>query len=195
MLRSTAGTAQFDFDDPENYLCTPDIREWAIDNGLWDGKSDFIPCRIFCPRSDAYSVNREWSALMQLQPSLNLDRLDPDHDLNWPLFAYPEEPVTVDTIYKISSSNYEGTEIDVTKTIEAGAFGNPLNSNNTLRTINCYRCTYIEIAAVDATLPEEARCLAYFGWGAPNTTYLTPGPSTSPKLSSECTFPFISPCE
>ena len=164
----------FDFDDPENYLCTPDIREWAIDNGLWDGKSDFIPCRIFCPRSDAYSVNREWSALMQLQPSLNLDRLDPDHDLNWPLFAYPEEPVTVDTIYKISSSNYEGTEIDVTKTIEAGAFGNPLNSNNTLRTINCYRCTYIEIAAVDATLPEEARCLAYFGWGAPNTTYLTP---------------------
>lgn len=165
---------KFDFDDHENYMCTPNIREWAKENDLWDGESDFIPCRIFCPRSDAYSVNREWSALTQLNPSLELDRTDPDHDLNWPLFVYPAEPVTVDTIYRICSSNYEGTEIDVTKTVEAGAFGNPLNSNNTLRTINCYRCTYIQIAAVDASLPEEARCLAYFGWGAPISTYLTP---------------------
>ncbi|MFC2821551.1 MAG: dipeptidase [Spirochaetales bacterium] len=174
----------FDFNDPENYLCSANIKEFAVDNGLWDGKSDFIPCRIFCPRSDAYSVNREWSALTQLNPNLNINRLDPDHDINWPLFVYPAEPVTVDKIYRICSSNYEGTEIDVTRTIEAGAFGNPLNSNNTLRTINCYRCTYIQITAVDASLPEEARCLAYFGWGAPISTYLTPVFASQKSLPS-----------
>jgi Dipeptidase len=111
--------------------------------------------------------------MMTLDPSLNLDPNDPDHDFNWPLFVVPQEKVSVETIHRLSSNYYQGTEYDLTHTLAAGPFGNPLYPAMD-RSINCYRCTYIQIANVKAYLPEEVRCLAYFGWGAPDSTYLTP---------------------
>lgn len=165
---------QFDFDDPENYLCTTGLREFSIENGLWDGEGEFVPCRIFCPNpGSTYSTRREWIAMMLLDPSLNLDPNDPDHDFNWPLFVKPQEKVSVETIHRLSSNYYQGTEFDVSQTLAAGPFGNPLYPGHD-RTINSFRCTYIQIANVKAWLPEEARCLVYFGWGAPDSTYLTP---------------------
>lgn len=165
---------QFDFDDPENYLCTTGLREFSIENGLWDGEGEFVPCRIFCPNPGrTYSTRREWAAMMLLDPSLNLDPNDPDHDFNWPLFVKPQEKVSVETIHRLSSNYYQGTEFDVSQTFAAGPYGNPLYPGHD-RSINCFRCTYIQIANVKAWLPEEARCLVYFGWGAPDSTYLTP---------------------
>lgn len=165
---------QFDFNDTENYLCTTGLREWTIEKGLWDGEGDFVPCRIFCPNiGSTYSTRREWMALMLLDPSLNLDPNDIDHDLNWPLFVVPQEKVSVDTIHKLSSNYYQGTEYDLSKQLSAGPFGNPLYPSAD-RAINCYRCTYIQIANVKSWLPDEAKCLVYFGWGAPDSTYLTP---------------------
>lgn len=165
---------QFDFNDPDNYKCTTNLRDFAIAEDLWDGKGDFVPCRIFCPNpGSTYSTRREWVAMMTLDPSLNLDPNDPDHDFNWPLFVVPQEKVSVETIHKLSSNYYQGTEFDVTHSYAAGPFGNPLYPGLP-RTINSFRCTYIQIANVKAWLPEEVRCLTYFGWGAPDSTYLTP---------------------
>ena len=166
-----------DFEDSENYLYHEGIVDFAIENGLWDGEGDFIPCKIFAPNpTRTYSTRREWVAMMSLDPSLNLDPYETNPDENWPLFVVPQEKVSVDTIHKLSSNYYQGTEFDVTKRVEAGPFGNPLNPRfeSDARTINSYRCTYIQIASVDASLPESVRCLAYFGWGAPDSTYLTP---------------------
>ena len=114
-----------DFEDSENYLYHEGIVDFAIENGLWDGEGDFIPCKIFAPNpTRTYSTRREWVAMMSLDPSLNLDPYETTPDENWPLFVVPQEKV--------------------------------------------------QIASVDASLPESVRCLAYFGWGAPDSTYLTP---------------------
>ena len=164
-----------DFNDSENYIYAENIVDFAIENGLWDGEGEFIPCKTYAPNPErTYSTRREWMAMMLLDPTLNLDPEEKNPDENWPLFVVPQEKVSVDTIHKLSSNYYQGTPYDVTKTVEAGAYGNPLNPRHAERTINCFRCTYIQIATVDASLPEEVRCLAYFGWGAPDSTYLTP---------------------
>ena len=114
--------------------------------------------------------------MMSLDPTLNLDPEEKDTDRNWPCFVKPQNKVTVQDIFNIYGNYYQGTEYDVTKSIWGGQFGDPLNpaQDFTQRAINSYRCTYLQIAQVNASLPEEARCLVWFGWGAPSVTYLTP---------------------
>ena len=163
--------------DPDNYQYAPGIKEFAIENGLWYGQSDFIPCFTFAPYPyRPYSTRREWVAMMSLDPTLNLDPEEKDTDRNWPCFVKPQNKVTVQDIFNIYGNYYQGTEYDVTKSIWGGQFGDPLNpaQDFTQRAINSYRCTYLQIAQVNASLPEEARCLVWFGWGAPSVTYLTP---------------------
>ncbi len=165
---------KFDFNDSKNYLCTTNLRQWTIDNGLWDGKGAFVPCRIFCPNpGSTYSTNREWMAMKLLNPDLKIDRLDPNHDYNWPMFVKPKQKVSVQTIYDICCNYYQGTELDLRNSYAAGPYGNPLYPGLT-RSINCYRCTYLWISSINAKYPAEVRCLAYFGWGSPDSTYLTP---------------------
>jgi len=163
---------EFDFNDSENYICSKYLKSFALENDLWDGVSEFSPADIYCPYNGSYCTLREWRAMSLLNPSLNLD---PNGDANeYPMFVVPAEKVSVDTIHKISSDYYEGTAYDCSRTVESGPFGNPLCNRNVYRTINMFRCTYIQIANVKAWLPEEARCLVWFGYGAPDSTYLTP---------------------
>ncbi len=176
---------KMDFNDPENYLYAPILKSFALENDLWDGVSEFRPCEIYCPNPvRPYSTRREWVAMMALDPTLNLDPEETNPDANWPLFVVPQKKLSVADVHALCSNYYQGTAYDVTKTIEAGPFGNPLNPKQPERAINCYRCTYIQIANVKAWLPEEVRCLAWFGWGAPDSTYLTPVWASQTELPS-----------
>ena len=53
-------------------------------------------------------------------------------------------------------------------------YGNVYSGSYEYRPTSVPQCTYFQISNVKAWLPEEVRCLVYFGWGAPSTTYLTP---------------------
>lgn len=164
-------------DDPANYLYADGIKEFAIENGLWDGEGDFIPCYTFCPYPyRPYSTRREWRAMTLLDPSLDLDPYEQDPDHNWPCFVTPAEKVSVQTIFEICGDYYAGTEFDISETIWGGQFGDPLNpaQNSNQRAINSYRCTYIQIANIKSWLPDEVKCLVYYGYGAPSVSYLTP---------------------
>lgn len=163
--------------DPDNYLYAPNIKEFAKEKGLWDGTSDFIPCYTFAPYPyRPYSTHREWIALTTLDPSLKLDPEEKETDTKWPLFVKPQKKVSVQDIYELCGNYYQGTDLDITKSIWAGQFGDPLNpaQNSTQRSINSFRCTYVQIANIKSWLPPEARCLVWYGYCAPAITYLTP---------------------
>lgn len=190
MIFVAANRARINFfleNDPDNFQYAPNIKEFAIENGLWDGKSEFIPCYTFCPYPyRPYSTRREWVAMMTLDPSLNLDPEEKDTDHNWPCFVKPQNKVSVQDIFELCGNYYQGTEYDVTNSIWGGQFGDPLNpaQDFTQRAINSYRCTYIQIANIKSWLPEEARCLVWFGWGAPSCTYLTPVFASQTELAN-----------
>lgn len=168
-------------DDPETYLYAPALKDFVAKYDLWDGTdwSEFIPCWTFAPYGyRPYSTRREWRAMSLLNPELGatMDPEEQDPDRNWPCFVVPSEPVSVQTIYEISGDYYAGTEYDVSESIWGGQFGDALNpaQDFSQRAINSYRCTYVQIANVKAWLPEEVRCLVWYGCGASDTNYLTP---------------------
>ena len=168
-------------DDPANYLYAPSLKDFVKQHDLWDGTdwNEFIPCWTFAPYGyRPYSTRREWRAMSLLNPELGatLDPEEQDPDHNWPCFVVPTEKVSVQTIYEICGDYYQGTEYDISESIWGGEFGDALNpaQDFSQRAINSYRCTYIQIANVKAWLPEEARCLVWYGCGAADTNYLTP---------------------
>ena len=177
---------EIDFDDPENYMWSPNLKQFAIDNDLWseDSGVPFQPAKIYAPNERAYSYRREWRALDLVAPSLGLD---PDA-VDYPLYVIPEKKLTVEDVRKLNSDYYQGTEYDASLKPEAGPFGNPLVEYTHERTINMYRATYHFIATVNANLPKEVRPLVYIGWGAPDSSYMIPLWATMTKLPSQlCT--------
>lgn len=162
----------FDFEDKDNYLCSPNLKSFAVENGLWSEESGepFAPAKIYCPFNGAYSSRREWRALSLVAPSLNLD---PNAD-TYPLWVIPEKKLSVEDIRALNSDYYQGTEFDVSLTPEAGPFGNPLSDKHHERTINLYRTAYLMIANVNASLPQEVRPLVWHGFGAPDSSFIVP---------------------
>ncbi len=166
-----ARIADFKFDDPENYICSDNLKSYAIENGLWEEGSDvFSPAEIYAPDNSAYSTRREWRGLSLAAPSLNLD----PEALRFPLWVTPEKKLSVDDVFKIKGDYYQGTDYDVSLSPQAGPFGNPIDFNNVERPINMFRTCYVMIANIKADLPDEMKCLVWYGYGAPDSTYITP---------------------
>lgn len=179
-----ANRCRIDFweEDSDTYLSDPNMKSFAIETGLWNGEGEFRPCQVFAAGNYGFNcVGREWRVLVTL-PYEDTPLFEGKDELavcetpddTFPLYYTPFEKITVGTIARICSDNYEGTAYDATKSAYAGLHGNVLSVPYEHRGTNVPQCTYFQISNVKAWLPEEARCLVYFGWGAPSTTYLTP---------------------
>ncbi len=179
-----ANRCRIDFweEDSDTYLSAPNMKEFALETGLWNGEGEFRPCQVFAAGNYSFScIGREWRVLVTLESDYTADVIGKDElaycetpDDTFPLYFTPYEKITVGTIARICSDNYEGTKYDGTKSAYAGMHGNVLSVPYEYRPTNVPQCTYFQISNVKAWLPEEARCLVWFGWGAPSTTYLTP---------------------
>lgn len=179
-----ANRCRIDFweENSDTYLSAPNMKQFAIDNGLWDGEGEFRPNQVFAAGNYSFNcVGREWRAVCNVENEYSAEfranedlalTMTPDDDI--PLYIKPVEPISVQTIADICSDHYEGTRYDNTKSAYAGMFGNVYSGKYEYRPTSVPQCTYFQISNVKAWLPEEARCLVYFGWGAPSTTYLTP---------------------
>ncbi len=162
----------FDFNDNENYMCSPNFKSFAVENGLWSEKDnvEFKPNKVYAPNSRFYSSRREWRAFDLVAPSLNLD----PNAAEFPMWVIPEQKLSVQDIFELTGDYYQGTEFDVTRTAQAGPFGNAAAYDFKERTINLFRTCYVQIANVKSWLPDEVKCLVWFGYGAPDSSYITP---------------------
>ncbi|MBQ0070816.1 MAG: C69 family dipeptidase, partial [Spirochaetales bacterium] len=157
--------------DSEDWLYCDDLYDFAVANGMTTAsKEDFSPAQTYAPCSGTYYNRREWRGLMLAAPSLDLD---PNGE-RFPLWVVPEKKLSVQDIFEFCGDYYQGTPYDVSKSPEAGPYGDPLVVQNVERTINLFRTCYVMIANVKAWLPEETRCLVWYGYGAPDSTYITP---------------------
>jgi dipeptidase len=98
----------------------------------------------------------------------------------YPFSVKPDHALTLEDVRKIQADYYEGTPYDMTKGPAAGPWGNPIRYVNRggkgsfERSINVQRTYYLHIGQVNAALPEPLRGTSWFGYGAPDTSYLTP---------------------
>lgn len=167
-----ARITEINFEDKDNYLYSANIKSFAVEKGLWDEKSDkpFNPAETYAPCNRIYCTRREWRALDLVAPSL---KLDPTAE-RYPLYVKPEKKLSVQDVFELKGDYYAGTDYDVSRTVYSGDYGNPLNMNNVERPINMFRTCYLMLANIKADLPDEAKCLVWYGYGAPDSSFLVP---------------------
>lgn len=159
-----------EFDNPDWYMCSPNIIQFAIDNGLYDPNSgkDFNPAATYCP----YGANlRVWRGFDIVAPSLKLDPTTPANE--YPLSVKPDYKLTVQDVFEIKGDYYQGTPYDKSLYPEAGPWGDP-NIHTKQRSIGVPQSCYVIVCQVKEWLPASIRGIVWHGFGGANTTFLTP---------------------
>lgn len=169
-----------DLTDKENVMHSPNIVSYGVNKG-WIKTSDvnwksFDPAEVYAPHHDRlYSTRRVWRAQELVAPSLKQSA----SEHNYPLFIKPDKKLSTWDVFKVKGDYYQGTPYDLTKGPAAGPWGNPIRIANKgngdwERSINMHRTCYIHIGEVDPKLPAPIKGISWFGYGAPDTSYLTP---------------------
>jgi dipeptidase len=173
-----------DFEDNENFMYSPNLVSFAIEQGWYDPDSGepFKPNEIYCPSKSVYSSRREWRALDLMAPSLGLSpHADPD---TYPLSVEPDNKLSVHDIFKIKGDYYEGTKFSLTvgpdevplydTQLAGGPWGDPIRGSGFERSIGIHRTCYVHIGQVKGWLPDPIKGISWYGYGHPASTYLTP---------------------
>jgi dipeptidase len=135
----------FPLDDPENWLYSPDVVKFAVEQGFYKSDSG----KPFSYR-DAYHPNigasqkracagRVWSIYRRSSPSHNFSDAwfrGAEGAEDYPLFIKPDQPLAVQDVMALMRDHYEGTPYDMTKGIDAGPFGSPVRFRDLTWTVD-----------------------------------------------------------
>lgn len=170
---------EIDLNDPENYMASSNIVSFAVEQGWYDPNSGkpFLCYENYAPCDSLYSTRREWRAFDLVAPSLGLS----PQDTRFPLSVKPDKKLSVQDVWDIKADYYKDTPYDMSKGPAAGPWGNPLRYPNRdarggdwERTINMHRTCYLMLGQSTPGLPGPIKGVVWYGYGAPDTTYLTP---------------------
>ena len=179
----------FPLDDPDNCIYSKNVVDFAIEKGYYDPKSGepFAFNLAYNPLSPdrlRYCESRVWSLFRRAAPeqefSSDYHRGVEGAD-RYPLFVFPKEKLSVANVMDLVRDHYEGTEIDMTKGLEAGPFGTPQRwrplswekGNDTYaweRPISTYNTCFSFIAQCQSDLPNDLGGICWFGF---DDTYFT----------------------
>lgn len=179
----------FPLDDPENCLYSEHVISFAIENGFYDPKSgkEFAFNLAYNPLSPdrlRYCESRVWSLFRRAAPeqefSTNYHR-GVEGAERYPLWIFPEKKLSLKEVIGLVRDHYEGTEIDMTKGMEAGPFGSPQRwrplsweedgkTYSWERPISTYNTCFSFIAQCQSKLPNDLGGICWFGF---DDTYFT----------------------
>lgn len=189
---------EIDFNDPENYMFSENVKTVAEEMGWWDPDGDrpFNWKHVFLEgnHNPEGTRIRLWRAYDLVAPSLNLP--DPDEQLyledeyggpwRYPFSVKPDKPVTVEDLMKWTRDRLEGTKYDLTKGPLAGPFGNPVRTAGSSfttedgqrvregRSIESDSSQYTEICQSRNWMPDHIGGIVWWSAGRPSTSYRVP---------------------
>lgn len=176
---------EIDLDDTDFFMASSNVFSLGEEMGYYDPNSDkpFVFWEVYGPKTDFYNRRREWRVLSLVAPSLNL----PMDQQRYPFTVVPDKKLSVQDLIAIKRDHYEGTELDLTKGLAAGPFGNPNRyptrsehkpeDRNTLRwerAISMFRCSYSFVSQARSWLPDPIGGVLWFGEDSPQTTCYIP---------------------
>ena len=197
VIANAARIAAIDIDNPDEFMASSNVFDYAAEHGFWDPKSG-APMKFYAAynpegRLSFASTRREWRALDLLAPSLHLH---PNSNV-LPLSVKPDRPVTAEGIMAIFRDTFEGTDFDpvknLTVTDEQGKtikspLANPFmpyEMNRLLkinggwswrgeRPIARWYCMYVTVTQSRQWLPDPVGGILWFGYGNPAMTTYVP---------------------
>lgn len=173
---------EIDFDDPENFMYGPGIREFAIEKGWWDPSSGkALNWRWdFCDRVRTdYSYRRIARIFNRVDPEGNYTEENP------PFSVKVAEKLSMADIAALHRDHYEGTEFDQTTSLTAGPFANPRRypgwnfsvdgvNYSWNRTVSAIGCEYVIMTQSRGWLPNEIGGVLWYAPAVPATNVFVP---------------------
>jgi len=161
---------QIHLDDPDNFLGSPDLIEYARKNGWYDEKRDgpFDFKKVFnrpTKREPVFDGNtlRMWRGLSLLSGQ-KWEITD-----DFPFSFEPASPITVEKLMAVLRDHYEGTEYDAT---DGYKLGSP--NKTKFRTICTSSTINSFVACLNKQQPELISALTWLAFGKPDTTLYLP---------------------
>ncbi|MGI6147226.1 MAG: dipeptidase [Bacillota bacterium] len=183
---------EIDWDDHENFMYSPGILEYAIEQGWYDPNSgeEFSWRKHFCAANAVTSYRRVWRVFTLAAPSL-ADTLD---EADLPFSVPVDKKMSINDINAIQRDHYEGTEFDGTHSLTAGPWNNPrryrgLNFSvdgerySWQRMIAQVQCEYSICTQSRAWLPDEIGAVVWYGAANPDLTCYVPLYASMTELS------------
>ena len=181
-----------DFDNPDYFMYSHDIREVARRNGFWDGEEPFKFWKVVSGRKP-FAI-RDFYVLSTMAPSLNLS-FDAEE---LPFSVKPDRKVSVEDVMAFYRETYEGTPYDMTQNllvtvkkrdddgneyeeVEKSPIANPWMNYSMRSLINELRpgtiepqrtiaiagCSYSHVIQCRDWLPDEVGAIAWFSFDNP----------------------------
>ncbi len=191
-----------DFNDKENFMFSNNVTDLAKEMGWWTPGTEFNFSKAYNPDpygSAHYQSLREWRAFSLLAPSQNFEAHSQAYD--YPFSVKPDKKLGVQDIMAVFRDHLEGTDLDLTKGMAAGPFGNPhrwptpkdvrpagKENMDWPRAISMFRCSYSFVSQSREWLPDPVGGVLWFGQDSPDTTVYVPiycGVTEIPKGWSE----------
>ena len=175
---------EIDWDDPDYFMYSPGILEYAEAQGWWspDSGEPFSWKKHFVAYNSPETCGRRiWRVMTIANPDL-VGELD-ENDL--PFSVPVKEKLTMEDIMAIHADHYEGTEFDLSNGITAGPWKNPRRyrpqgfkyndvSYAYNRSISQVQCEYVTITQSRRWLPDEVGGVVWYGPCNPDLTCYVP---------------------
>lgn len=183
---------QFNLNDKENCLYAPDVISFAREKGYFSGANkDFSFADAYCPLDFSglrFCEARVWSYYNMFSKATGqayLSYIQGDSKEPMPLYVKPDQKVSVRDIQRAMRDHYEGTVLDITKDMGAGAFNMPYRLSPLTfkvdgveyfneRPISTQQTAFTFVAQMRANLPDVVGGVLWFGLDDANMTVFTP---------------------
>ncbi len=177
----------FPLDDPENCIYAKDVISFAREKGYFNGKDeDFNFASAYNPLDFGgirYCDARVWSMFRRVNKDIDkyISYIKGESTERMPLWIKPDKKLSVHDVMQIMRDHYEGTELDMTKGVAAGAYGMPYRCSPLTwevdgqeyfneRPVSTYQTGFSFVSQSRSHLPDEIGGVLWFGF---DDTYMT----------------------
>ncbi len=182
---------QFDINDKENCLYSPDVISFAREKGYFEGMNkDFSFADAYSPTDFSalrYCEARVWSFFNMFTDRGKefLPYIEGKDKTPMPLFVKPNRKISVQDIKDAMRDHYEGTPLDLSRDFGAGPYHSPyrlsplgfeVNGQKYFneRPISTQQSGFVFVAQMRAGLPDMVGGVLWFGVDDANMTVFTP---------------------
>ena len=182
---------KFDTDDKENCMYSPDVISFAREKGYFNGMNkDFSFADAYNPLDFGglrYCEARVWSFYRRHNAEMDkyLSYIKGESDEPMPLYIKPAHKVSVQDVQQDMRDHYEGTPLDMTKDLGAGAYNSPYRPSPLSfkvdgqeyfneRPISTQQSAFTFVSQMRANLPNAIGGVLWFGMDDANMIAYTP---------------------
>ena len=182
---------QFDMNDKENCLYSPDVISFAREKGYFSGvNKDFSFADAYAPLdfgARRFCEARVWRYFNMFtdQGKAFLPYIQGETNDPMPLFIKPNRKISVQDVQDAMRDHYEGTPLDISNDFGAGPYKTPyrLSPLNfkvdgqeyfNERPISTQQSGFVFVAQMRASMPDAVGGVLWFGTDDANMTVFTP---------------------